>query len=63
MNILTEIFIVAAYLATIMGLILFLAFVCRVGDLGIMFLGWLDDKIQNGGQTNKQTAKEPSKVK
>lgn len=62
MNILTEIFIVAAYLATIMGLILFLAFVCRVDDLGIMFLGWLADKIQNGGQTSGQrTIQSPIK--
>lgn len=46
-EILTEVFIVAMYLATMMGMILFLAFVCRVGDMGIWLIGRLDQAIQD----------------
>ena len=45
-EILTEVFIVVMYLATMMGMILFLAFVCRVGDMGMWLLGRLDQAIQ-----------------
>ena len=42
----TEAFIVVMYLATIMGMCAFLAFVCKVGDLGFFIFGWIDNKIQ-----------------
>ena len=45
-ELLTQIAIVVMYLGTMMGMVCFLAFVCRVGDLGFMLLGWLDNKIQ-----------------
>lgn len=38
--------IAGIYLSFLMGIVFFLAFVCRVGDLGIWFLGWIDRKIQ-----------------
>lgn len=50
---LTVIAIILMYLGTMMGMISFLAFVCGVGDLGLMFLGWIDNKIQNLPQRNK----------
>lgn len=45
-DLLIELWIVAMYLGTMMGIVFFLAFVCRVGDLGLYFLGWIDKKIQ-----------------
>ena len=52
-EILTEVFIVVMYLATMMGMILFLAFVCRVGELGFMVLGWIDRRIQELPRTSR----------
>jgi hypothetical protein len=46
-ELLIELWIVAMYLGTMMGIVMFLAFVCRVGDLGMMLLGWIDRKIQD----------------
>jgi len=46
-EILTEVFIVTMYFATMMGMICFLAFVCRVGDMGMWLLGRLDQAIQD----------------
>lgn len=45
-DILTELFIAAMYVGTILGMCMFLAFlafVCRMGDLGVWALGWLAD--------------------
>ena len=55
---LTIAFIAAMYLATIMGMILFLAFVCKVGDLGFMLLGWLDQKLQDSHMKSLQKKKK-----
>jgi len=60
---LTIAFIAAMYLATIMGMILFLAFVCKVGDLGFMLLGWLDQKLQDSHMKSLQKKEEISQEK
>ena len=44
---LTEIFIAVMYVGTIMGMVLFLAFVCKLGDLGFYLLGWIDSILQD----------------
>jgi hypothetical protein len=42
----TEFFIAIVYVGTLLGICVFLAFVCRLGDLGFWVLGWIDNKIQ-----------------
>jgi hypothetical protein len=44
---LVELFIVVMYLGTMMGMVLFLAFVCRLGDLGFYLLGLADSYLQD----------------
>lgn len=55
----TVAFIVAVYLCTMMGIIMFLAFVCRVGDLGFMVLGWIDRRIQELPRYTPRTGRLP----
>jgi hypothetical protein len=57
---LTEIFIVLMYLGTMMGMVLFLAFVCRVGDLGFYLLGWIDSVLQD--RHMRRLAKRPAQI-
>jgi hypothetical protein len=57
---LTEIFIAVMYLGTMMGMVLFLAFVCRVGDLGFYFLGWIDSVLQD--RHMRRLAKRPAQI-
>lgn len=57
-EILTEVFIAVMYLATMMGMICFLAFVCRLGDLGFWLMGWIDSKIQDRHMRQKQVRPE-----
>lgn len=42
----TELFIVAMYLGTMLGMCVFLGVVCRLGDLGFWIIGWIDSKLQ-----------------
>jgi hypothetical protein len=42
-----DLFIAAMYLGTMMGMVLFLAFVCRLGDLGFYLLGLIDSHLQD----------------
>lgn len=46
-EILTEVFIVAMYFGCMMGMVFFLAFVCKVGDAGILLIGYLDRWLQD----------------
>jgi len=57
---LTEIFIVVMYLGTMMGMVLFLAFVCKLGDLGFYFLGWIDSVLQD--RYMRRLAKRPAQI-
>lgn len=42
----TDLFIAFMYVATMLGMCVFLGVVCRLGDLGFWILGWLDSKLQ-----------------
>jgi hypothetical protein len=53
---LTDIFIAGTYLAGIKVMVLLMAFVCGLGDLGLLFLGWLDAGLQA-----KRAVEEPPK--
>jgi hypothetical protein len=46
-----DLFIVVMYLGTMMGMVLFLAFVCRVGDLGFYLFGLADSYLQDRHMT------------
>jgi hypothetical protein len=54
----TELFIALMYVGTILGMCLFLAFVCRLGDLGIWIIGWIDSKLQERHVDSLERAEE-----
>ena len=43
-----------------MGMVLFLAFVCKVGDLGFYLLGWIDSVIQD--RHMRRLAERPAQI-
>ena len=57
---LTEIFIAVMYLGTMMGMVLFLAFVCKVGDLGFYLLGWIDSVLRD--RHMRRLAERPAQI-
>ena len=57
---LTEIFIAVMYVGTMMGMVLFLAFVCKLGDLGFYLLGWIDSVIQD--RHMRRLAERPAQI-